>query len=275
MALKLMYITNNPQVAGIASDCGVDRIFVDMEYIGKEDRQRGLNTVKSFHTVKDVEKIKNVLTNGGEVLARINPIIDLEFSKKEINDTISAGADIIMLPMVKTVDQVKAFVDMVGTRAKAMLLIETAEANEGIDGILDVGGIDEFHVGLNDLHLAYNKKFMFEVLTDGTVERLCERFAKRQVPYGFGGIARLGHGILPAEKVIAEHYRLGSTMAILSRSFCNLSEVNDMNRVHEIFHYEMKRIREYENLMQRSSAEFFEDNKNQVKQLVEKIAQSI
>ena len=275
MALKLMYITNSPQVAGIASDCGVDRIFVDMEYIGKEDRQRGLNTVKSFHTVKDVEKIKNVLTNGGEVLARINPIIDLEFSKKEINDTISAGVDIIMLPMVKTVDQVKAFVDMVGTRAKTMLLIETAEANEGIDGILDVGGIDEFHVGLNDLHLAYNKKFMFEVLTDGTVERLCERFAKRQVPYGFGGIARLGHGILPAEKVIAEHYRLGSTMAILSRGFCNLSEVNDMNRVHEIFHYEMKRIREYENLMQRSSAEFFEDNKNQVKQLVEKIAQSI
>ena len=270
-----MYITNSPQVAGIASDCGVDRIFVDMEYIGKEDRQRGLNTVKSFHTVKDVEKIKNVLTNGGEVLARINPIIDLEFSKKEINDTISAGADIIMLPMVKSVDQVKAFVDMVGTRVKTMLLIETAEANEGIDGILDVGGIDEFHVGLNDLHLAYNKKFMFEVLTDGTVERLCERFAKRQVPYGFGGIARLGHGILPAEKVIAEHYRLGSTMAILSRSFCNLSEVNDMNRVHEIFHYEMKRIREYENLMQRSSAEFFEDNKNQVKQLVEKIAQSI
>lgn len=35
MALKLMYITNSPQVAGIASDCGVDRIFVDMEYIGK------------------------------------------------------------------------------------------------------------------------------------------------------------------------------------------------------------------------------------------------
>ena len=36
---------------------------------------------------------------------------------------------------------------------------------------------------------------------------------------GFGGIARLGFGMLPAEHVIAEHYRLGSTAVILSRSF--------------------------------------------------------
>ena len=31
MALKLMYITNNPKVAKIAEEAGVDRIFVDME----------------------------------------------------------------------------------------------------------------------------------------------------------------------------------------------------------------------------------------------------
>ena len=33
MALKLMYITNNPDIARIAEDAGVDRIFIDMEYI--------------------------------------------------------------------------------------------------------------------------------------------------------------------------------------------------------------------------------------------------
>ena len=36
MALKLMYITNRPEVAVIAQDAGVDRIFVDMEYFGKD-----------------------------------------------------------------------------------------------------------------------------------------------------------------------------------------------------------------------------------------------
>ena len=31
--LKLMYITDNPDIAVIAQNAGVDRIFVDMEYI--------------------------------------------------------------------------------------------------------------------------------------------------------------------------------------------------------------------------------------------------
>lgn len=35
MPLKLMYITNSEDVAHIAEEAGVDRIFVDMEYIGK------------------------------------------------------------------------------------------------------------------------------------------------------------------------------------------------------------------------------------------------
>ena len=47
------------------------------------------------------------------------------------------------------------------------------------------------------------------------------KFEDKGIPYGFGGIAQLGQGTLPAENIIAEHYRLGSSMAILSRSFCN------------------------------------------------------
>ncbi len=42
MPLKLMYITNSEDVAHIAEEAGVDRIFVDMEYIGKTDRQGGM-----------------------------------------------------------------------------------------------------------------------------------------------------------------------------------------------------------------------------------------
>ena len=51
MALKLMYITNSQQVARIAEAAGVDRIFVDMEYIGKDNRQGGMNTVQNRHTI--------------------------------------------------------------------------------------------------------------------------------------------------------------------------------------------------------------------------------
>ena len=34
--LKLMYITNRPEIAGIAEEAGVYRIFVDLETIGKQ-----------------------------------------------------------------------------------------------------------------------------------------------------------------------------------------------------------------------------------------------
>ena len=53
MPLKLMYITNDLQVALIAQKYGVDRIWIDLETKGKEERQKGRNSVKSQHKVED------------------------------------------------------------------------------------------------------------------------------------------------------------------------------------------------------------------------------
>ena len=277
MSLNLMYITNNPEIALIAQECGVNRIFVDMEYLGKEVRQSGMDTVKLHHTIKDIQTLRPIL-NKAELLVRVNPIHDaigqVESSKEEIDNAINAGADILMLPMVKTKQEAEKFVEFVGGRAKTMLLIETAEANENIDQILEVQGIDEIHVGLNDMHLAYKKRFMFELLVDGTVERLCKKFKEKGIPYGFGGIARLGYGMLPAEKVIIEHYRLGSTKAILSRSFCNANNVSDMNELQELFKFEIKKIRDFEKKVAQYSAEDFKTNKLEVERLVKVIVQN-
>ena len=65
MSLKLMYITNRPEIAAIAEGVGVDRIFVDMEFIGKAERQPG-DTVKSNHTVEDVRVMRETLTNSSD-----------------------------------------------------------------------------------------------------------------------------------------------------------------------------------------------------------------
>ena len=51
MALILFYITNNKDIAQIAQAAGVDRIFIDMEYIGKDLRQGGMDTVQNHHTI--------------------------------------------------------------------------------------------------------------------------------------------------------------------------------------------------------------------------------
>lgn len=72
MFLKLMYITNDPEVALIAEKYGVDRIWIDLETLGKEERQKDMDTVKSEHTIEDIEKIKPLLSTS-EMLVRVNP----------------------------------------------------------------------------------------------------------------------------------------------------------------------------------------------------------
>lgn len=247
--LKLMYITNSPKVAVVAENAGVDRIFIDMEYIGKDARQGGMDTVKSHHTLDDVAIMRQVVKKS-ELLVRVNPIHDKTdlyiSSEEEIVKTIENGADIVMLPYFKTLEEVKNFVRIVNGNCKTMLLVETPEAVEIIDDVLKIDGIDECHIGLNDLSLGYGMKFMFELLANGTIEYLCKKFRERGLQYGFGGIASLGHGLLPAENIIIEHYRLGSSMAILSRSFCDVNKLKPDTDIHTLFNNGVAEIRSFE-----------------------------
>ncbi len=271
--LKLMYITNRPDIAQIAETAGVDRIFVDMEFIGKDERQKGLDTVKSRHTFLDIANIKQAVEMA-EVLARINPIHDplpdYPGSAVEIDRTIAAGADIIMLPYFKTPEEVRTFLKLVNGRARTMLLLETREAVEHVDEILSIPGIDEIHIGINDLSLSYGKRFMFELLADGTVEQLCFKFRKKGIPFGFGGIASLGNGLLPSEYVIKEHYRLGSTCVILSRSFCDVMKIHHIGIINDTFLKGVRKIRELEQECAPHS-EYFRKNQRMVEQKVAEI----
>lgn len=277
MPLKLMYITNRPDIALIAEQAGVDRIFVDMEYIGKHERQGGLDSVKNHHTVDDVIKIRKTITKS-ELLVRVNPIHDASSeycsSEDEINAVIVAGADIIMLPYFKTVEEVKRFIQIVGGRGKTLLLMETPESVEIADEILALPGIDEIHIGLNDLSLGYGKTFMFELLSDGTVERLCLKFKQAGIVYGFGGIASLGSGMLPAEAILREHYRLGSSMVILSRSFCNVNKGVDIDYIKEKFEIGVRSMRAFEKEIAIHSR-YFEENEKLIAACIASIVNKI
>lgn len=268
MALKLMYITNNGDVALIAEKYGVDRIWIDLETLGKEERQKGMNTVKSKHSVEDVKTIKPLLSKA-ELMVRVNPWN--KSSSEEIEQVIDAGADIIMLPMWKSVKEVDSFVMCIDGRTKTNLLLETKEAVDCLDNVLKLDGIDEIHIGLNDLHLSYGLTFMFELLANGMVENICKKIKVANIPYGFGGIAKIGEGMLPAEKIILEHNRLGSTRAILSRSFCNTDEIRDLDTIESVFSQNMKAIREYEKNIAKLSFDDMENNRREVKKLVQTI----
>lgn len=269
--LKLFYISNSPAVAAIAEGCGVDRIWIDLETLGKEKRQKGLNSVKSRHCVSDIARIKPLL-HSAEMLVRVDPWN--ENSRSQIDDVIAAGAELVMLPMWKTVREVRDFISHVAGRAKTVLLLETKEAVECVDDVLKLD-FDEIHIGLNDLHLSYGRSFMFEPLADGTVDFLCEKFRSKGIPFGFGGIARLGCGALPAQKVIMEHYRLGSTRAILSRSFCDASEYTDVSELGEDFKESMHALRKFEARCETMSADELEANREDVRRCVNEIVSAI
>ena len=273
--MKLMYITNKPAVARIAEDAGVDWIFLDMEVIGKAFRQSGLDTVQNHHTIDDIKRIRKTISQS-KLLVRINPIHDaLEnypSSKNEIEASIDAGADILMLPYFKTVEEVKTFIHLVNGRAKTLLLLETVEAANLIDDILEVPGIDMIHLGLNDMHLELGMNFMFELLADGTVERLGDKIKAKGIPFGFGGIATLDGGALPGSMVLKEHVRLGSSMVIVSRSFCNTEIVTDLNEVKRIFDTGISGLRALEKEASQADTAYFEENRKAVVAAVNKIA---
>lgn len=270
-----MYITNKPVVAKIAEQAGVDWIFLDMEFIGKDARQGGLDTVQNHHTIQDVANIRNAV-NKAKVLVRVNPIHDAlpdyPSSEDEINASIEAGADIVLLPFFKTLEEVKQFIGYVNGRAKTLLLMETVEAANRIDEILEVPGIDMIHLGLNDMHLELRMKFMFELLANGTVERLGNKIKAKGIPFGFGGIATLDGGALPGSMVLKEHVRLGSSMVIVSRSFCNTDMVTDLDEVRNIFNTGIAAIKASEKEARQAGDAHLEENRKAVIAAVNKIA---
>ena len=272
MNLKLMYITNQPAVAAIAEKYGTDWIFVDLETLGKEERQKGMNTIKSHHTIDDVKNVKCSLTKS-RLLVRINPIHN--GTKKEIDAVIENGADIIMLTMWKSVNDVKTFIEFVDGRCKTMLLLETKEAYEILDNVLKLKGIDSIHIGLNDLHLSFGLTFMFELLSNGVVEDICNKIKPTGIPYGFGGIAKIGEGMLPAEKIVMEHFRLGSTQAILSRSFCNVELCKNLAEVDDTFKANTQKLHNFEAYATSATKEIYNQNKYEVAVRVKKVVKTL
>ena len=270
--LDLMYITNKPDVAQTVQSCGVGRIFVDMEYIGKEKRQKGLDCVKNHHTVEDVKKIRRVLDKS-KLLVRLNPIH--QNSESEIESVIAAGADIVMLPMWKNAADVKRFLQCVDSRAKNCLLLENSDAVSNLDDVLALDGIDEIYIGLNDLHLSMKRNFRFELLADGTVDDIVKKISAKGIPYGFGGIGRIGSGLLPADLILAEHYRLGSSSVILSRTFCNSDRIDDIDTIRSIFTSGLEDMRLREKFLENCDSGYFEKEHSRLVSKVDEIKRSL
>lgn len=269
MSMRLLYITKEPEVGLVAQCAGVDWIFVDMEYRGKSDRQANRDTVISAHTLEDVRAMRKVISTS-QLMVRINPWG--EWSPVEIEGVVQAGADIVMLPFFTKATEVATFIRQVAGRANTCLLLETMAGIAALDEILSVPGIDFVHIGLNDLHIERGTTFMFEFLADGGVDAVAAKLRAAGITFGFGGMARVGGLVPPAEHILAEHFRLGSTGVILSRSFCHPSQATGGEAFEAMFKGEVAKIRSEELRLAQADAAFLESNRLQV---IDEVAQVV
>ena len=264
---NLMILASTVEDAALAQDAGVDRVFYDLEYIGKAERQRGRDTVKYHNDIELIPELRKVI-NRASLLVRTNPIH--AYTAVEVEKAIQYGADYLMLPMTMDRLDVEYFVNLVAGRAKVIIMVETAAALARIDDILNVPGVDEIFIGLNDLHISLGLHFLFEPLAGGLVEYISEKCMTKGIPFGFGGIARIGDGILPADMILGEHVRLGSTSVILSRTF----KGGDSPQAIE-FKVEVDKVRERIDDLKKWTSKELMENKKMVKQIVDKIAYAV
>lgn len=214
--IETMIITADLSEAAFWEKAGVDIVFVDLEQLGKIERQSHVDSVKSCHTIADVAAVKGALRTA-RVLVRINPVH--KGTAVEVEAVLEAGADIIMLPMFETAAQVRDVLALIDGRCAFYPLLETPAALAIAGDLADIQGVSGYHFGLNDLHLAMGKAFMFEVMLESAFKRAIEIFRDRGIFFGIGGISRVGMGTLLSDVVIRENYNLGSRRVILSRSF--------------------------------------------------------
>ncbi|WP_395687149.1 aldolase [Caenimonas koreensis] len=239
--LELFQITNDAAFAQRCDDLGGFRLFVDLERMGKAERQAGRNTFISAHLLLDVGR------------------------SEEVEAVLGEGADMLMLPMFRTADDVRTFIDIVGGRAPVVTLLETADALACIDSWVATPGLAEVFVGLNDLHLSLGCRFMFEPLARGLVDRVAGSAKAHGLRFGFGGIARLDEGQLPGRDVLAEHLRLGSGAVILSRTFHRPGEGGS-------FEEEVAKLRAAEALLARRAPAEIEADRVRIAAIIDTIA---
>jgi hypothetical protein len=208
----------DPVLAGRADAAGIDRIGLDLEVIGKAERQRDLGTWVSTHREEQLAAMRGTVTRG-ELFCRINPIHP--GSRAEIDRVLAFGVDVLMLPMFTTVEEVETFVALIDGRAKAVPLLEHRLAADNVERIVRVAGLDCLHVGLTDLALSLRLANRFALMASSLMDRIAAAVHGAGLRLCVGGIGRAMDESqpVPTDAIYAQYARLNATGALVSRAF--------------------------------------------------------
>ncbi|GAA3160375.1 hypothetical protein GCM10010531_09840 [Blastococcus jejuensis] len=210
--MDLFLFTVDPSWGRDVVAAGAAGIVVDWERRGKARRQQGEGTQINSDTLEDLVRMRAAAP--GRLLCRINGFGP--WTRGEVDDAVAAGADEILLPMVRSADEVDRTLDSVAGRCGLGILIETQDA---VDRAADLARrpLSRIYVGLNDLRIDRRSTELFRPLVDGTVEAV--RAVVHQ-PFGVAGMTLPGGGFpVPSDLLAAELVRTGAEFTFLRRAF--------------------------------------------------------
>lgn len=216
-AIELLLFWNGQASTGIAVQGQLDGVVVDCERSGKDGRQHGFDTEINACRPADVAEVRRAAP-ALHVLCRINGFDAIgEAALEEARQAVDAGASEILLPMVRSFQEMDAIVDAVRGQADVSIMVETEWA---VAHASQCSGwpLRRVFVGLNDLMIERGSRHLFENVVNGTVEQVREQFPHKA--FGFGGLTLPERGSpLPCRLLMAELARLGCQFTFLRRSF--------------------------------------------------------
>jgi 2-keto-3-deoxy-L-rhamnonate aldolase RhmA len=209
---ELLLFSTTREFAQEAAEAGIDGIIVDWEVAGKEQRQSGADTEINHDTIEDLKRVRSWVDV--PVLCRINS--PGPTTKRELEMAIGAGADEVLVPMVRSPLELERVIDAARERCGVGVLIETVDAVASVQEFAKLP-FSRLYVGLNDLAIDRGSASIFAALADRTLERVSSAI---DGSFGFGGLTapERGHPI-PCRLLIGELARLGSSFSFLRRSY--------------------------------------------------------
>ena len=210
--MDLLLFTVDPSWGRDVVAAGAAGIVVDWERRGKARRQQGENTQINQDTPEDLSRMR--AATDGRLVCRVNGYGP--WTGAEIDEAVDRGADEVLLPMVRTVEEVDRTLDLVAGRCGVGILVETRDAVDR-SAALARRPLARIYVGLNDLRIDRGSDDLFRPLVDGTVDAVRAEVAG---PFGVGGLTLPGGGFpVSSDLLAAELVRLRTDFTFLRRSF--------------------------------------------------------